>query len=238
LKVSFSRSGIHEPSACFNKNGKSMSTIIALHGFLGAPSDWDHWQNVIAYPVGTAKSLNTWAEQFNQWVEANTQAPRILVGYSMGGRLALHALIQNPDLFAKAILISTHPGLTNAQERKTRLVSDKAWAYRFRNDPWDQLMADWENQPVFKDAHRPIRVESEFNREVLAEQLENFSLAQQEDLLPLLPKIPIQWVTGSKDTKFEQLAKHAAASHPTSTHRSIEGGTHRVLWEALPGAIL
>lgn len=207
-----------------------MRTIIGLHGFLGSPSDWNAFENVIAYPIAAAENFYEWAKNFNRWVEANTDGPRTLVGYSMGGRLGLQALLQNPSLWSRAVLISTHPGLEDEQEKLARIESDAVWAKRFREDPWELLMDDWERQPIFKDSIRLNRKDG--NREMLARQLECFSLGRQEDFRLRLESInvPIQWVTGSKDVKFEQLAKEVIKHHTYSAHRSLEG-SHRVIFE-------
>lgn len=210
-----------------------MSTIIALHGFLGLPSDWDHWPNLISYAIKPSESLNTWATEFNQWIESHTAAPRMLMGYSMGGRLALHALIQNTTLWQRATLISTNIGLKDPASRQDRLKNDYNWAEKFRNDPWEKLMYDWESQSLFKDSFKPTRNEKDYNREDLALHLENFSLANQEYLLPDIIKLnlPIQWITGSLDPNAESQAKSIIQNHAQSKHLSIPGGTHRVHFE-------
>lgn len=196
---------------------------IALHGFLGLPSDWE--PQVIAYPIKEAISFTAWVKEFNRWA-ATQSTPRTLIGYSMGGRLALHSLIADPSLWDSAILISTHPGLTTGH--KERLAHDQAWAQRFLHEDWDPLMQAWNEQPIFNPGKHPIRLEHQFNRNHLASQLDHFSLGRQEYLVPKLPPLPLLWITGSLDSKFESLAKMVVAHHPTSTHRSIPGVSHRV----------
>lgn len=212
----------------------AMMTTIALHGFLGLPSDWDYWKKdnprLIAYSIKPAESCVTWATRFNEWVQQNTEAPRKLVGYSMGGRLALHALIQNPALWKEAVIISTNIGLKHSSSRVDRLANDQRWAHKFRHEPWDQVMKDWESQSIFKGSFATIRNESDYAREELAQYLENFSLAKQEYLLPEIAKLnlPIQWVTGALDINAEAHAKDIIECHSYSSHVSIPNGTHRV----------
>ena len=205
-------------------------SIIALHGFLGLPSDWDYWPQFNPYMIQPSKSLITWAEEFNRWAKIHTKAPRLLIGYSMGGRLALHALIENPDLWDKATLISTNIGL---KDPGTRLQNDYAWAAKFRTDPWEKLMEEWESQSLFKDSFKPNRLEKDFNRENLALYLENFSLAKQKYLLEDIVKlnVPIHWITGSCDQTAESHAKEVTSLHRQSTHLSIPNRTHRVHFE-------
>lgn len=206
-----------------------MNSFIALHGFLGLPSDWAGWK-VIPYLIKPADSLNAWAKEFNKWAEANTTAPRHLVGYSMGGRLGLHALIQNPTLWQGATFISTN---IVPKDSFARLQNDYAWAAKFRAEPWDKLMKEWESQAVFKGSFTHARYEKDYNREELALCLENFSLAKHEDLFPAISKIsiPIQWITGALDLTAVAHAEEVIAKHLLSTHQSIPNGTHRVHFE-------
>jgi 2-succinyl-6-hydroxy-2,4-cyclohexadiene-1-carboxylate synthase len=59
----------------------------------------------------------------------------------MGGRLAMHALLESPELWSAAILVSANPGLPAADHpgRAQRMASDESWARRFESDPWEQV---------------------------------------------------------------------------------------------------
>ena len=67
----------------------------------------------------------------------------VLVGYSMGGRLALQALIDGAP-FDRAVIISA--GLNLEENRDERRARDEAWARRFESDPWDEVIRDWNAQ--------------------------------------------------------------------------------------------
>ena len=75
-----------------------------LHGAVGQAGDWDDFSKQLAAEGKTSRavdlwrflecegmSISDWAEAFNAEVEAVGEEENILVGYSMGGRLALHA---------------------------------------------------------------------------------------------------------------------------------------------------
>jgi 2-succinyl-6-hydroxy-2,4-cyclohexadiene-1-carboxylate synthase len=152
----------------------------------------------------------------------------------MGGRLALHALLQRPDLWRCGILVSTHPGLKDAWERKQRYESDCRWADRFLSDPWELLMQDWEAQAIFNQASfRFERLEKDYSRDELAHHLLCFSLGLQEDLRKSIQKlaIPLLWVTGSKDNLYASLAHEITTLHLHSSHVSLPIASHRVPWE-------
>lgn len=203
-------------------------TLIALHGFLGLPTDWDHL-SLISFPILPADSFQAWAEQFHTMLLQKVSPPYILMGYSMGGRLALHAMQQRPDLYKAGILISAHPGLKSEKEKQLQLKNDDEWADRFMQTPWDDLMKAWEEKEVFQNAtHRFLRKEKDYARQDLAAFLRNFSLGHQE---VSIPPIPIYWITGENDKKYTQLAQEISQLHPLSKNIVIPSASHRVPWE-------
>ena len=116
--------------------------IHALHGNFGLPSDWaaalppgrpakawDLWEIRRHHPE--ARTLTGFAAWFNQQIAALPDTgPHLLAGYSLGGRLALHVLLDRPALWSQVLLLSTHPGLTTEAERPPRLAHDLAWQER------------------------------------------------------------------------------------------------------------
>ena len=99
------------------------STLCALAGFLGAPQDW-HPFNLNGVRIGQfpATNFDEWASAFNAYIENKKFANPILMGYSLGGRLGLHGLIQAPSLWKGGIIISAHPGLASGVLKKERLL--------------------------------------------------------------------------------------------------------------------
>lgn len=217
--------------------------ILALHGFLGLPSDWD--QIDFGAPVETidlwsevssTDDIARWALTFNSYVRSLRAAKPVLLGYSMGGRLAMQALLQAPELYRAAVIVSAHPGLTNEGERADRLASDQKWAERFRTEEWSALMAAWQGQGVLKPSSEAqiemIRREREFDREDLARALEIWSLGRQPDLRSLLSslQVPVLFMSGSEDAKFTRLLGELQLT-PKQALRVIENAGHRVPWE-------
>ncbi|MCX6865074.1 MAG: hypothetical protein NTV46_02435, partial [Verrucomicrobia bacterium] len=73
---------------------------------------------------------------------------RALLGYSMGGRLALHALLEENPPWQAAIIVSAHPGLEAEAERETRRTADAAWAHQALTGNWQEFLAAWDAQPM------------------------------------------------------------------------------------------
>jgi 2-succinyl-6-hydroxy-2,4-cyclohexadiene-1-carboxylate synthase len=222
-----------------------------LHGFLGLPSDWDFLEpasplelrkiNVFqTLSPATGASMADWAQAFNAQVANETSEsalrPRILVGYSMGGRLALHALLAQPELWDAAILISTNPGLPDGStpERRERVIQDERWATRFESDTWDTVLADWDALPVFRwhGGGKPAvlqRPEADFTRADLAGALRSWSAGVQADLSGPLSRLqmPLGWVVGAEDTKYVEIAALLDGKVGTTFLRA----GHRAPWE-------
>jgi 2-succinyl-6-hydroxy-2,4-cyclohexadiene-1-carboxylate synthase len=205
--------------------------LYALHGFLGLPTDWKPFDLITDPLEFMHEELDfwNWARYFNSTVKKEEK--NILLGYSLGGRLAMHALISSPELWSGAIFISAHPGLDSDKERNARLLSDRQWAERFLKDPWEPLIADWNSLPVFgKNPFPFMRRETDFDRHRLSLQLTNWSLGNQEALLHRLKKIsvPMMVLAGQIDTKFCTIADSFKNFSKVSI---ISGAAHRVPWD-------
>lgn len=80
--------------------------------------------------------------------------PVDLVGYSMGGRLALAYAVRNPERVGRLVLESASPGLETEEERARRREADQALAWRIEADGVESFVAHWEALPVFESQGR------------------------------------------------------------------------------------
>ena len=145
----------------------------------------------------------------------------------------MHALVDEPTLWSGAIIISAHTGLQSIKEKWQRLETDRKWADRFLNDPWKQVVNDWERQAIFQGVKAFHREEKNYERALLAKMITGWSLGKQEDLQGALCKLPlpILWVAGEKDLRYAQAAEKMAHLHPYSSCWVAPGVGHRVPWE-------
>lgn len=230
------------------------TSIIALHGFLGRSQDWKPvlahctpdasdghrvWCPQLLSPdtaFGPDYTLKVWAALFNAAVAALTPPPRVLIGYSMGGRLALHAALQaemaQPSLYSGLILLSTHPGIEDRREQLRRQQQDLRWAQRFLHWSWDALLKHWNAQPVFAGSGPPPpRRARDFQRQRLARALLQFSPSRhafdREQLKTL--RLPQLWLNGSRDEKYCALASRMENAGIIPETGTIAGLGHRLL---------
>lgn len=136
-----------------------------------------------------------------------------LIGYSLGGRIAMFHACQQPEGLLGVMVEGGHPGLQDAEARNARLASDRRWARRFRTEPLSKVFADWYQQPVFAsltDAQREalVTLRSQNSGAALAMMLEATSLAVQPDLRAALGArhFSFNYLYGERDEKFAALA--------------------------------
>jgi 2-succinyl-6-hydroxy-2,4-cyclohexadiene-1-carboxylate synthase len=222
-----------------------------LHGAVGMAADWresarrlaaagvatravDLWRFLEEEPVSIAslgRALN--ADAAGELCRAKGRA---LVGYSMGGRLALHALLEEGHPWQAAVIVSAHPGLETMEERMARQAADADWAARALMGDWRQFLEAWHGQSVLGgDWREPALSEAlARHRREIARSFVDWSLGAQEPLWQRLAEIrvPVLWITGSGDAKFTELARRAVGSMPQAELVVAAGAGHRVPWEA------
>jgi 2-succinyl-6-hydroxy-2,4-cyclohexadiene-1-carboxylate synthase len=213
---------------------------ILLHGFLGEPSDWYevlthlHFpQNFIAVDLYRNEALKPtqdiqdWPKQFLTWhQDLFGSASFNLVGYSMGGRLALEVFKQAPENLRKLVVVSSHVGLTTVTEKTQRLSHDQVWADQFRTQGFDKTLSAWNAQAVFTGGQiEPSRKKQERVKEAIAQSLEFWSLGHQAKLeLQKLDFSKLDFIIGALDEKFKTIYKEAniqVSQIPKAGHRVL-----------------
>lgn len=248
--------------------------LIALHGFFGVPADWDEVAKKHPDLEVVTPDLSVWAtrkevtdfESFARSINSSVRIlseeraePVMIVGYSLGARLASACVLAEPELYRAALLMSVNPGLADGdvEGRQARLEFDRAWAMRMRRNAWAETWKAWNEQAVLKPGSRAIRHAEivgredkitrtlEGRREAWARAMEIWSLGHQPNCRQALlnwatgsaahPR-PLTVMTGTEDAKFTELTRAwlgpAASGVGPVRHRLVFGAGHRVLTEA------
>ena len=222
-----------------------------LHGAVGAAGDWREFAAAMSADSIGSRAVDLWrflacepmsmlrfGEALN--AEANDvsagRAKRILIGYSMGGRLALHALAREDAPWDAAVIVSAHPGLENTDERRARLAADAEWATKAFAGDWQKFLSEWNSQSVLageapRDAEASARLA--MRRHEIARSFVDWSLGAQEPMWTALERIeiPVLWVVGERDEKFHDLGRRAVSLMPQARLAVAPGAGHRVPWE-------
>ena len=225
-----------------------MTKLFCIHGNFQTPSVWKPLEenlkvrnvNLDVIPVNLENysfdGFDRWVDDFCNSVE--TQACReksFLLGYSLGGRLALHACLSRPDLWKTAILVGADPGLESEEDKKLQLDRDRKWAERLKREPLEKLVDEWDAQSVFCGiGNQAPRNLGEMNPDRLSQQFEVFSKGIQQNLAPELAELknlPILFVSGEKDHKYQGIGEKLAKSSSVFRAEVIANAGHRVPWE-------
>jgi 2-succinyl-6-hydroxy-2,4-cyclohexadiene-1-carboxylate synthase len=147
---------------------------------------------------------------------AQAGGPGIYVGYSMGGRVALHAALDHPDLVQGLVLIGATAGIDDANGRAARREADGELADRLLDEGLAPFLERWLSNPLFdglspQAAALPARLEN--RPEGLAASLRHCGTGNQEPLWARLGELemPVLVIAGERDPKFAQLGERLAA---------------------------
>jgi 2-succinyl-6-hydroxy-2,4-cyclohexadiene-1-carboxylate synthase len=176
--------------------------IVFIHGFLGTKEDW---QTVCSYLKMPTKLIELPGHgstpiDVDIYDELKTLPPFHLVGYSMGGRVALNY----PGKTLSLSLISTHPGLKTEEERILRLRSDLAFSIEMLKKPFDEIIERWYQQPLLSTYPQ------EWVQKRMQQKHSNISSAILKYSLGKYPYNPLRKCfsfVGEKDEKYRRLYK-------------------------------
>jgi 2-succinyl-6-hydroxy-2,4-cyclohexadiene-1-carboxylate synthase len=157
--------------------------------------------------------------------------PDILAGYSMGGRIALHAaLILKPQ---RLILVGASPGLQDPNERDQRKRQDDALADRIEQIGIEAFATEWGAQPLFEGQPERVRGAAYADRlrntpHGLAAALRGLGTGVMEPLWDRLPELdlPVTLIVGERDTKFRAIAEKMRERLPRAELTIVPGAGH------------
>lgn len=234
--------------------------VLLLHGFMGRGQDWREVMEGLGNQFyclapdvpGHGKTEVLEGEDaytMREICEGLTVALRgikqdkvDMIGYSMGGRLALYFALRYPELIRRVVIESGSPGIADEAERAARQEQDEALARRLETEPFEQFVREWYEQPLFatikQDPERfaqLIEQRREQDPRELARSLRGMGTGAQESLWGELDKTPpTLLIVGEEDAKFKGIAAEMAMRMPKAEIATVAGAGHNVHFEA-PG---
>lgn len=230
--------------------------LVVVHGMFGAPDDFlplcerlvdvevigvdlpgHHDQDAVAFADA--------ADQLRDVLDALPGAH--LLGYSLGGRLALAAAVAGARP-RTLTLVSSSAGLRDDDDRPARQRWDARWAERLRQEDARRVHTDWLAQPLFGTLSTTQK-EDAVNRRVqqssvqLADAMEQMGQGHMPSLWAALERVPTPTllVSGARDDKYVHMHEHMAAAMPCAGRVVLAGLGHAVHVEdpdALAAALL
>lgn len=238
------------------RHGKgSGEPLLLLHGFTGAASTWrdltgalNPWRCIAVDLIGHGTSdapadqrcytMERCVTDLVGLIDVLGVERAVVLGYSMGGRVALHLAAAAPQRVAALVLEGASPGIDDAAERAARVASDRALADDIELGGIATFVDRWERIPLFAtqarlsdDVRARLRQQRLTNRPAgLANSLLGMGTGAQPSLWPRLRELtmPVLLIAGEDDTKYSEMARAMASRMPCAAVRIVSGAGHAV----------
>ena len=224
--------------------------VVLLHGFTHTGASWDPVVSAlgerylaIAPDIRGHGSASAQApvtlEAVLSDLEALAPARFTLVGYSMGGRIALHAALAMPARVERLVLIGASPGIADPAERVERRRADERLADEIERSSIEEFARRWAQTPLLAGLPPDVlgRVHEDRLRSTpagLAQALRGLGTGALPSLWGRLPElaIPVTLIVGARDQKFREIAAQMAEAIPDAELVIAPGTGHAVHLEA------
>jgi 2-succinyl-6-hydroxy-2,4-cyclohexadiene-1-carboxylate synthase len=229
--------------------------VLLLHGFTGSVETWrpflPRWQGFRTVAVdllGHGRSdapadparyaFPRCVADLLALLEALGIGQVAVVGYSLGGRLALHLALALGERLWALVLESATPGLLDPRQRAVRVRRDDSLAERLLREGLEAFVRWWEAQPLFaSQARLPPSVRERLRRQRLSHSavglagaLRGLSLGRQQPLWRRLSELiaPALVIVGALDERYCEVGRRLAAALPRGELAVVPGAGHAV----------
>lgn len=234
----------------------SGSPVMLLHGFTGSGESWNamrraleprhtvitvdlpgHGQSGAPEDAGRY-ALPRLADDLSRVLDLLGVDQVALVGYSMGGRAALHFAVRHASRLSALVLESTSPGIADEEERVARQVSDADLARRIERDGMESFVRHWQSLPLWESqralddsARQALHAQRMRNSaRGLANSLRGAGAGSEPSLLDRLAEVtvPALVVAGALDSRYVAIAESMARALPRARLAVVAGAGHAV----------
>lgn len=230
--------------------------LLLLHGFTGSAATWRPLAERLAplrrtiavdlighglsdAPADPARySMEHCLADLLALLDALGLARAAVLGYSLGGRVALQLAAAAPERVSALVLESASPGLASATERAARAAADDALATAIERDGLAAFVAGWEQLPLWaSQAALPAELRARLRaqrlanrRHGLANSLRGMGTGRQASLWDRLPALatPTLLLAGALDEKYTAIAQAMAAALPCAQLAIIAHAGHAI----------
>ncbi|WP_273125188.1 2-succinyl-6-hydroxy-2,4-cyclohexadiene-1-carboxylate synthase [Bacillus weihaiensis] len=247
--------GVNYNVEIYNGN-QGKERLILLHGFTGSTKNWMHvldhfsqFELILIDLIGHGQtespkdvlrySMEEVVNDIKEIMDMLEISHTNMLGYSMGGRVALSFTVRFPQYINKLVLESSSPGLNNEEDRIQRIEADTKLAKDIMSsDDLSHFVRRWEDIPLFKSQKRlPDLVQSRIRHQRLrnsplglANSLMGMGTGVQPSLWHELKRIktPVLLLCGELDQKFCEIAKQMMQQLENSSKKEIIDVGHAI----------
>lgn len=231
-----------------------MDSVVLLHGFTGSAASWgstvlDGLSRCaggvlpIDLPGHGSDRGRSDPEAFTltavlERIDASAPPRYDLIGYSLGGRLALHHALRAGDRVRRLVLESASPGLATEADRADRRRSDAALALRIEEHGVEAFVEEWEALPLFHTQRRlPDEVKRRHREGRLANDPHSLGAALRGLGTGSLPSVwdrlgeveaEVLLLAGEFDDKFSDIARRMREGLPRAHVEVVRGAGHAI----------
>ena len=227
-------------------------TLVLLHGFTHTGRSWDPViaalgeryraiaPDIRGHGAASAKEPVRLETVIDDVAESGGDA-LTLAGYSMGGRLALHAALALPNRVERLVLIGASPGIADPADRRARREADERLADEIEGRSIQEVAERWESvaAPVLGGQPDDIRKAARRDRlrntpSGLARALRGLGTGALPSLWGRLGELamPVTLLVGERDQRFREIAEQMAAAIPEADIVIVSGTGHAAHLEA------
>lgn len=222
------------------------SPVVLLHGFTQTGASWERVAAMLPERYralapdirghGSASDVEpVTLEGVIEDVRGVVSGPFVLAGYSMGGRIGLHAALALSERVGRLVLIGASPGIANSGERVQRRADDERLADELEAMAIDEFARRWAQTPVLAGQPPEVAVAAHADRlrntpAGLARALRGLGTGALPSLWDRLGevRIPVTLVVGERDQKFRAVAGEMAERLPLASVVVVPGAGHAV----------
>ena len=230
-------------------------SIVFLHGFLGAGSDWGeiaaplaedyfcvcpdlpgHGAN-ITRDFDAQLSIPQLALELRALCAALSLSAPIVVGYSLGGRVALAAAVRHPEIMQALMLESTSAGLDTEAERQARAATDDARAAVLLADGIAAFMRTWYAAPLFESLQMRPQLLAKLqaarmcnDARWMSKVVSELSPGRAASVWAELPSVRLRTLllAGALDVRYTESAQRMCAAMPNAICTVVADAGHNV----------